>query len=495
MVRVQRSETVTNSLELLSQVSKANSYQSDLIKQSIVQEWLTETAEIMKDGSLRVLIVLSQQPSGTGSGIFLREVVDELQKLGHKPYLFAAHYRPLSGIDFPSLSDGQIYTMIFDNNENTDIAEISFAIPGMSLDMPYLHVTFRSLSEAMLNEYCDAWIAKLRTVVEKIRPHIIHVNHLWLLPGIARVAVPWIPIVATSHGTDYKLLVDAPKFASLVLPGVQHLDAVMPISSDTADASVTTFGVHSDKVHVIGNGYNEHLFRVLPQGGSDHVHWKFLAQFQDLPSWNKLVFYFGKFAEYKGVPYLIRAAKLYSEMSQDKVLTLIVGEGSKQARVNLEKLVEDLGLSKRVLLPGKVPYPEVCSLMNTADVFILPSIDEPFGLVLLEALACGLRSVAAERGGPSFFVPEDLREKALVTLIKPLKLLEPQRPDPRDEDRYTVDMATAILHHLSFERSEQERQQIAYAVRDQTWSAKVKEIVQVYTSAIQLRRQVVVRGS
>src|SRR6266567_1157536 len=256
MVRVQRSETVTNSLELLSQVSKANSYQSDLIKQSIVQEWLTETAEIMKDGSLRVLIVLSQQPSGTGSGIFLREVVDELQKLGHKPYLFAAHYRPLSGIDFPSLS------------------------------------------EAMLNEYCDAWIAKLRTVVEKIRPHIIHVNHLWLLPGIARVAVPWIPIVATSHGTDYKLLVDAPKFASLVLPGVQHLDAVMPISSDTADASVTTFGVHSDKVHVIGNGYNEHLFRVLPQGGSDHVHWKFLAQFQDLPSWNKLVLYVGKFADY-----------------------------------------------------------------------------------------------------------------------------------------------------------------------------------------------------
>src|SRR5260370_14810410 len=104
MVYVQRSETVTNSLELLSQISEANTYRLDLIKQLMMQKWLAETAEIMKLGSLRVLIVLSQQPSGTGSGIFLREVVDELQKLGHRPYLLAAHYPPLSTIDFPSLS-------------------------------------------------------------------------------------------------------------------------------------------------------------------------------------------------------------------------------------------------------------------------------------------------------------------------------------------------------------------------------------------------------
>jgi glycosyltransferase involved in cell wall biosynthesis len=154
-----------------------------------------------------------------------------------------------------------------------------------------------------------------------------------------------------------------------------------------------------------------------------------------------------------------------------------------------------LDLEKRVLLPGKVLYHEVCPLMNTADVFILPSVDEPFGLVLLEALACGLCSVAADGGGPSFFVPKDLREKALVTLIKPLKLLGPQRPDPSDEDRYVVDMATAILHHLSLERSEQERQQIANAVKDQTWSAKAQEIVQVYISAIHHRREAVVRSS
>src|SRR5690348_14696671 len=165
---------------------------------TLVEQWLAETTEFTVEKSLRVLIVLSQQPSETGSGVYLREVVSELQKLGHKPYLLAAYYRPLSNVDFPILSNNQIYTMIFNNTGNSDIAEISFPIPGMSLDMPYLHVPFRELSDGMLNEYCIAWIRKLRSVVEKVRPHIIHVNHLWLLPGIARLAVPWIPIVATS---------------------------------------------------------------------------------------------------------------------------------------------------------------------------------------------------------------------------------------------------------------------------------------------------------
>lgn len=459
---------------------------------ALVERWLTETAGFSAGQSLRVLIVLSQQPSETGSGVYLREVVSELQKLGHKPYLLAAHYRPLSNNDFPGLTDDQIHTMIFNNTENSAIAEISFPIPGMSLDMPYLHLPFRELSDDMLNEYCKAWILKLRSVVEKVRPHIIHVNHLWLLPGIARAAVPWIPIVATSHGTDHKLLVDSPRFATLVLPGVQSLDAVMPISSDMAEASIMEFGVAPEKVNTIGNGYNQDLFYVMPRDSGNGILRDILARYNELPPWKKLVLYVGKFADFKGIPYLIRAAETYSEMGQDDVLTLIVGEGSKQARANLEKLVDDLGLSNRVLLPGKIPYQHVGPLMNMADVFVLPSIDEPFGLVLLEALACGLRSVAAERGGPKFFVPQSLRERGLATLIDPLNLLEAEHPDPDDEARYVADLAAAVSHHLACEQPECERQFIASAVLDQTWSSKVGDIVQVYVRAIQSRRKAII---
>jgi glycosyltransferase involved in cell wall biosynthesis len=479
--------------DLLAPLSALNGGSSPQIADcALAEQWFAETTEFTAEQSLRVLIVLSQQPSETGSGVYLREVVSELQKLGHKPYLLAAHYRPLSDIDFPSLSNDQIYTMIFNNTKNSDRAEISFPIPGMSLDMPYLHLPFRALSDSMLNEYCNAWISKIRSVVEKVRPHIIHVNHLWLLPGIARAAVPWVPIVATSHGTDYKLLVDSPRFGPGVLPGVQSLDMVMPISHDTADASIRDFGVRPEKVHIIGNGYNRDLFQVLPRDSGNDLLRDILARYNNLSSWKKLVLYVGKFADFKGIPYLIRAAKIYSGRRQDDVLTLIVGEGSRQVRESLQRLVDDLGLSKKVLLPGKVPYHHVGPLMNRADVFVLPSVNEPFGLVLLEALACGLRSVAAERGGPEFFVPQSLRERGLVTLIKPLNLLKAELSDPNDEARYVADLAAAVSNHLSHKQSECERQLIANAVSDQIWSTKVGDIVQVYIRAIRLRRQAII---
>jgi glycosyltransferase involved in cell wall biosynthesis len=453
-----------------------------------MQFWLAEVEKITTRSSLRVLIVLSQQPMETGSGVYLREVVEELQKLGHKPYLLAGHYRPLSTLDFPSLSKEQISTMIFDNGENSEIAEISFPISGMSLVMPYFHLPFRALSEDMLAEYRKAWIAKLQTLIKEIHPHIIHVNHLWLMAGIARSAVPWMPIVATSHGTEYKLLQDSPKFAPLVLPGVQSLDAVMPISTDTASAAVEIMGVNLDRIYLIGNGYNPNMFKILPSRRGKSILQNLLAPFQDLPPWNKLVLYVGKFAEFKGVRYLIRAAEIYNKISQCDIITLIVGEGSKEARSDLENLVEELGLSKRVLLPGKVPYEEVGSLMNMANVFVLPSVDEPFGLVLLEALACGVRSVAAERGGPPFFVPKQLRKKGYVTLVKQLRLLANQQPDPSDEERYINDFAAAISHQLSFQTSKLDKLTIADSMKDQTWELQAQKIVQVYLLAIRLRR-------
>lgn len=434
--------------------------------------------------SLRILIILSQQPSETGSGVYLKEVVEELRELGHVPYLLAAHYRPLSNADFPSLSNEQIFTLIFSNHENAGDAEISFPIPGMSLDMPYLHVNFRDLTPEMLNEYRTAWLKKIWRVVDLIHPDIIHINHLWLLPGIVREVVSWVPVVATSHGTDYKLLVDAPAFKPLVLPGVQQLDAVMPVSGEIAHIVHTVFGVSSEKIQIVGNGHNHGLFFVRPPGSGRKELERLLSNFDvDLPG-KKIVLCVGKFAGYKGVPYLIQAAKIYSPMYQNKVLTLIVGEGSPGAKAELERLIRELELERSVLLTGKVPYQAVSLLMNEADVYVMPSINEPFGLVLLEALACGVRSVAARRGGPAFFVPPVLLEKDLAHLVEPLALLEREQPDATDTQRYIADLASAIARQLSFPRDERDRQCIADAVKDQTWAARTKEIVEVYTSAI-----------
>lgn len=451
------------------------------------QQWSASVKALCGMAPLRILLVLGQQPGQTGSGVYLREVVAELQNQGHEPHLLAAHYRPLTSDDFPSLRDGQIHTVVYCDGRNKSSADIGFAIPGMSLDMPYLHLPYRELSESMLEQYCLAWSRKLGDLIKRIEPHIVHVNHLWLLPGIARTAAPWLPIVATAHGTAYKLLQDKPAFADIVSPGVQSLDAIMPISENTCRQAVQAFDALPERMHVTGNGYNPRLFRIMDRDKGSQILRRLLTKCGRAQGVDRLVLYVGKFADYKGIPYLVKAAGLYGKASGGEVTTLIVGAGSDPYRKRLMDLVASLGLQGEVLMPGKVPYHEVGALMNMADVFVLPSIDEPFGLVLLEALACGIPSVAADRGGPPSFVPEQIVNRGLASLVKPLKLVRDQEPDGDDEMRYARDIAGAVQPHLVKRASRADRAFIASTVKIQTWAIQVERIVKVYAMAIESR--------
>jgi glycosyltransferase involved in cell wall biosynthesis len=401
----------------------------------------------------------------------------------------AAHYKLLSQIDFPNFGSDQIYTMVFDNGMNSEVSEIKFPIPGMSLDMPYLHRPFHSLSEEHLEHYSKVWANKLRSIVDAISPHVIHVNHLWLMPGIANVAVPWLPIVGTYHGSEFNLIKKSPGFAALALPGIRRLYTIMAGSNDSAQEAQQTFEIPPQQMRLVGNGYNPSLFRVLPRHDTKPVLMDLLKQSPPRFQWNKLVLYVGKMASYKGLPYLLRAAKLYNS-GRDDVLTLIVGGGSKQVRKELNHQIDDLELTGKVIMLEKVAYHKVGLIMNNADVFVLPSIKEAFGLVLLEALACGVRGVAAAKGGAPFFIPEDLLERKFVSLIKPLRLDDEYYPDISDEDRYVNDLAIAIHSQLDSTTGERERQFIAEAVKDQTWSSRAKLISHTYFDAIQRHRAV-----
>ncbi|RMF38100.1 MAG: glycosyltransferase, partial [Chloroflexi bacterium] len=181
---------------------------------------------------------------------------------------------------------------------------------------------------------------------------------------------------------------------------------------------------------------------------------------------------------------LIRAAAHYHRAFPEPVATLIVGEGPPEARARLEALVQQLGLEGEVLLPGKARYEDVSRLMNVADLFVLPSVEEPFGLVLIEALASGLRVIATDRGGPPTFVPAELRAAGLAELVRPIAVDARGKPLPQDETPFSRELAEAVLRMLHRPVTMAERRRIAAAVADQTWAHKAAEIVAVYREAI-----------
>lgn len=112
----------------------------------------------------------------------------------------------------------------------------------------------------------------------------------------------------------------------------------------------------------------------------------------------------------KGLKYLIKAfQKIHNKKPSTRLI--IAGEGPE--RVILEKLISNLGLVNKVMLLGQ--RDDINKLMQSADLFILPSLKEAFGLVIIEAFATGLPVIATEVGG----IPEIIINQKNGLLIKP----------------------------------------------------------------------------
>jgi glycosyltransferase involved in cell wall biosynthesis len=154
-----------------------------------------------------------------------------------------------------------------------------------------------------------------------------------------------------------------------------------------------------------------------------------LREFDLPPELPRLVCFAGKLVPFKGVDLLLRAAAIYEEALGAQVATLIVGDGI--SKMELVHLAETLRL-KNVRFAGYQPQNRLADIYSASDVFAMPSRSEPFGLVALEALACGLPVVATESGGITDYlsyavgrlVPEEDPEALSNGLLDILRLPE-----------------------------------------------------------------------
>ena len=109
----------------------------------------------------------------------------------------------------------------------------------------------------------------------------------------------------------------------------------------------------------------------------------------------------GKLAAFKGVDTLLRTARRYEWLADREFITLIVGDG--EERESLSELHKQLGL-RRHLLPWQPEAGRAAAALQCGGCFVMPSRREPFGLVALEAMACGLPVVGSNEGGLPEFI-------------------------------------------------------------------------------------------
>ena len=170
---------------------------------------------------------------------------------------------------------------------------------------------------------------------------------------------------------------------------ILHQAARVIALTPSAARSLDPF-IPPEHVRIVSSGVD--CWRFTPAGPGDHR----LAGLE-----RPVVLYAGRLARNKDVPTLVRALALLEHGS-----LVIAGTGPEQEEV-LDLCYQLLG-ARRYRFLGTIPHQQMPPLYRSADLFVLPSRVEPFGLVALEAMACGTPAIAAAAEGPSSFLPQHL---------------------------------------------------------------------------------------
>jgi len=289
------------------------------------------------------------------------------------------------------------------------------------------------------------------------RPYdVVHV-HDWISAraGMDVTRRTGLPLVSTVHSTEYDRTADLWPFGWILgveREMVQNSDQVITVSKRSAQLLQEKFGASRGKVNVIYNAIDSSKF---PK------HREFLRDSNGKKT--KVVLYHGRLSVQKGVEFFLRAAQ--KVISKDRnVRFLVSGKGDLLPR--LVELAFDLGISENVMFLGYVSDDQLKRILCTSDVFVLPSVSEPFGIVALESMASGTPTIVSKTSG----VGERVKNCLKV--------------DFWDTD----EMASKILSILSYDPLYEEMRENSIAeTASITWDDVARQTVDVYQKAMQAR--------
>jgi glycosyltransferase involved in cell wall biosynthesis len=276
---------------------------------------------------------------------------------------------------------------------------------------------------------------------------IIHAN--WTIAGFnawINNLLFHIPYIITLQGSDiYKAanLSFAKKITFNIFKRAQKIITL----SNSLKNEVMKFDNLENKIEVIPNGVNTRLFN------------------SDSEDRENLLIYTGSLIKRKGVEFLVKAIPAVIDSYPDFRL-MIIGEGNEEN--NLKDLVKSLSLSNHVKFLGQIDQNSVKEWLQKSKLFILPSIEEGQGVVLVEALACGTPCIGSDIGGIPDVISDDVGS-----------LVPPENPKALSE---------AILFYLNNEdvwlkKSKNSR---IRATQHFDWDVVGKKIVQLYYSLLPL---------
>lgn len=309
----------------------------------------------MTGGHLNVGIVCFPTPGG--SGVLATELGMSLARMGNKVHFIASgHPARLSHFD-----------------ENLFLHKVETGeYPLFQQFTPY------SLSLAV----------KIREVADKNNLDLVHVHYAIPHAASAYLAKQMLaprPLrtLTTLHGTDITLVGMMPSFYEVTRFSISQSDGITAVSDFLRDATIKEFKIERP-IDVIHNFVDADEFK--PQG--DPAIRQRLA-----PQREHVIIHVSNFRKVKNLPVVL---EVFNEVRKEVPARLVlVGDGPEIEAT--ERRVDELGITRDVVFLGDQEY--VADILPAADVFLLPSEHESFGLAALEAMSCAVPVVGSRVGG------------------------------------------------------------------------------------------------
>jgi L-malate glycosyltransferase len=297
-------------------------------------------------------------PTFGGSGVVATELGKALAKEGHKVH-FITYSQP-SRLDFL--------------NENLFYHEVNIRSYPLFEFAPYELALASKMVDVVKNEKLD---------LLHVHYAIPHASAAYMAKQILKTQGITIPFVTTLHGTDITLVGRDASYEPVVTFSINQSDGVTAVSEDLRKETYKSFKI-TNQIEVIPNFIDLEKFKKQKK---DHFK-KAIC-----PAGESLIVHTSNFRKVKRVQDVISVfANIHKEIPSK---LLMIGDGPE--RVKAEAQCRELGICDDVRFLGKLEAVE--EVLSVADLFLMPSEKESFGLAALEAMACEVPVISSNTGG------------------------------------------------------------------------------------------------
>ncbi len=380
---------------------------------------------------MKILFLTNEYPPNTygGAGVHVEYLVRELSRLQEKDcriqvLCFGNQHERGSSLQVQGVdSQIQCSTGRLRHPEllKTLFRELAMAGSAEDADIIHCHTWYTHLAGCLLQQLLGGRLVLTTHSLEPHRP--------WKVEQLGRAyyASSWM------EKTAYR-----------------NADGVIAVSESMKRDVQKLYGVSPDRIRVIHNGIDVEEYRPRED--------PFVFQRYGIRQEKPFILFVGRITRQKGIFHLVRAIP---HIKSDLQIVLCAGVAdTKELESEMSKRIDEVRAQSRkeiIWIPQIVPKPDIISLYSAAALFVCPSIYEPFGIINLEAMACGTPVIASEVGGiPETVVPGETG--LLVSFVR----AGVGNPEPAEPEKFSSDLAVAIDRLMN---SPEERQRMAKRAR------------------------------